>query len=182
MTCFPKINANILHVVSGLPNDGGGPSIVIPLTVLSENKQCGISSLLLCLYSKHPATGYEYPVSDLIEKGLVYFLRSFAYFRFSPSLISILLFAKYDALHIHGSWHTLHFSAFICLLRRKRYIITPHGSLVHGHLIKNRFVISLVVSYRKVRLYFAHSVRLLSNLELEEILNYIEISQCKIYS
>ena len=140
MTCFPKINANILHVVSGLPNDGGGPSIVIPLTVLSENKQCGISSLLLCLYSKHPATGYEYPVSDLIQKGLVYFLRSFAYFRFSPSLISILLFAKYDALHIRI---LAYFHIFVCLylfVRRKRYIITPHGSWVQGHLFKYRFI------------------------------------------
>ena len=164
-----------MHVVSGLPNDGGGPSIVIPLTVLSENKQCGISSLLLCLYSKHPATGYEYPVSDLIEKGLVYFLRSFAYFRFSPSLISILLFAKYDALHIHGSWHTSTFlSAFICLLRRKRYIITPHGSLVQGHLIKNRFIkLAWWYLVEKYVYMFAHSVRLLSNLELEEIPNFI---------
>ena len=149
MTCFPKINANILHVVSGLPNDGGGPSIVIPLTVLSENKQCGISSLLLCLYSKHPATGYEYPVSDLIEKGLVYFLRSFAYFRFSPSLISILLCSMMPYSRI------LHFHIFVCLyclLRRKRHIITPHGSLVQGHLIKNRFIKLACGILSKVRL------------------------------
>lgn len=170
-----EIDVNVLHVVSGLPIDGGGPSIVIPLTVLSENKQFRISSLLLCLYSKHPATGYEYPVSDLIDKKLVSFLRSFTYLRFSPSLIATLFFAKYDVLHIHGSWHiSTFFSAFICLIRRKKYVVTPHGSLVRGHLVKNRFI--KLVWWHLIEKYiymFAHSVRLLSKLEFDEIPGYI---------
>ena len=69
-----KINVNVLHVVSGLPSDGGGPSIVIPLTVLNENKHPGISSLLLCLYSKNPPTCHEYPVAELVTKNFVCFL------------------------------------------------------------------------------------------------------------
>ncbi len=81
-----KINVNILHVVSGLPSDGGDPSIVIPLTALSENKHSGISSLLLCLYSKNPASYHKYPVDELFSRNLVYFLRSFTDLHLSSAL------------------------------------------------------------------------------------------------
>ena len=170
-----KINVNILHVVSGLPSDGGGPSIVIPLTVLSENKHYGISSLLLCLYSKNPPTYHEYPVDELVTKNLVYFLKSFTYFHLSPALFKTLLFANYDALHIHGSFRISTFlSAFVCVIRRKRYVITPHGSLVHGHLIKNKLIKLVWWNLIEKFVYmFAYSVRLLSKLEFNEIPTYI---------
>ena len=170
-----KINVNILHVVSGLPSDGGGPSIVIPLTVLSENKHSGMSSLLLCLYSKNPPTCHKYPVTELVAKNFVCFLRSFTNFHFSPSLFITLLFANFDVLHIHGSFRMSTFlSAFACLIRRKRYVITPHGSLVRGHLIKNKLIKlawwNLIEKYVYM---FAHSVRLLSKLEFNEIPTHI---------
>ena len=170
-----KINVNVLHVVSGLPSDGGGPSIVIPLTVLNENKHPGISSLLLCLYSKNPPTCHEYPVAELVTKNFVCFLRSFTYFHFSPSLFITLLFANYDVLHIHGSFRMSTFlSAFACIIRRKRYVITPHGSLVRGHLNKNKLIKLVWWNLVEKFVYmFAHSVRLLSKLEFSEIPSHI---------
>ena len=170
-----KLKVNVLHVVSGLPPDGGGPSIVIPLTILSENKYLGISSYLLCLYSRHPVSGYEYPLSDLVGNKLVSFLRSFTCLRFSPSLLTSLFAADYDVLHIHGSWHiSTSLAACICLIRKKKYIITPHGSLVRGHLVKNRILKfvwwNLIDKYAYT---FASSVRLLSRLEYNEIPQYI---------
>lgn len=120
---------HVLHIVAGLPPEGGGLSEVVPRLVIAERAE-GIDAFL--------ATRGKPPFSPAAEEAegkgvrLVRYAPSWPHFLFfSWQMLFRLpgLIRSADVVHVHGNWtFPVWWGCFWALRRHKKLVMSPHGS------------------------------------------------------
>ena len=124
----------ILHVTSTLSPRFGGPTVVINEMARYEAK-AGLDVTVISTNADYPEGLLDVPTDmPLYIEGVRY---EFFPVQFRPLLVSLPMavalkqrISAYDIVHIHGLYRfPPTFSASLCRLRGRPYIIRPHGSL-----------------------------------------------------
>jgi glycosyltransferase involved in cell wall biosynthesis len=128
----------VLHVITGLWKDTGGPSEVIP-AICTAMVDAGVDVTLATL-----AGDSAQSVDDAAARG-VRVLKFSPTFRHTIWYSSELhrqmqrLASQHDVVHIHGIWQFPDWAAAAAARRvGMPYVITPHGSLQPARLKKSR--------------------------------------------
>ena len=156
----------ILHIVSSLDLSQGGPPNAI-ISLAESQKRYGHEVRIASSFKK--ISGKKKKVK--IIKGNFLFRRFYI-----PNLDFVIKIYKElnhcDIVHLHGVWNgVISISAFLSRIKKKKVIITPHGSL-DSYNIRNKYIFKKIYYFfvEKFNLDYVHAFHFLTSNELRNSL------------
>jgi glycosyltransferase involved in cell wall biosynthesis len=159
---------NILHIISGLDNMSGGPSVSIRILVKGlQNK--GVEAKILTTVLKKSAT-------DILQNKIVDYsfrVSLLNHFAYSYGFLSLLKKYQANLIHVNGFWqYPPHVSCKYAQRNKIPYIITPRGMISPMALSYSKWIkkVSLFL-YQKKDLKNASVIHVTGNQEI----NYVRL-------
>jgi glycosyltransferase involved in cell wall biosynthesis len=158
----------ILHIVSGIDDLSGGPSVSIPILINGLQKK-GIEARILTTVLKKQVSGIVQ--NDFVDYSFrISLSKRFAY---SYSFLSLLKKYPADIIHVHGFWQfPQHISCRYARRNKVPYIITPHGMISPIALSYSKWIKKIALFlYQKKDLKNASVIHVTGNQEI----NYVRL-------